>query len=155
MTERIGFGYDIHKLEKKRKLFLGGIEIPYRFGLKGHSDADVVLHALCDAILGALSLGDIGEYFPDNVQQTKNKRSTYFLQKIKEMADFSIINVDTTIIAEKPVLHKYKNKIRNNIAKLLEVKKDNISVKAKTNEGLGPIGEGKAIACYAVVLVKI
>lgn len=155
MTERIGFGYDIHKLEKKRKLFLGGIEIPYRFGLKGHSDADVVLHALCDAILGALSLGDIGEYFPDNVQQTKNKRSTYFLQKIKEMADFSIINVDTTIIAEKPVLHKYKNKIRNNIAKLLEVKKDNISVKAKTNEGLGSIGEGKAIACYAVVLVKI
>ena len=155
MSERIGFGYDIHKLKKGRKLFLGGIEIPYKFGLEGHSDADVVLHALCDAILGALALGDIGEHFPDNVQQTKNRRSTYFLQKIKEMADFSVINVDTTIIAKKPMLHKYKNKIRNNIAKLLDAKKDRISVKAKTNEGLGPIGEGKAIACYAVVLIKI
>jgi len=155
MNIRIGFGYDIHRLSLGRELFLGGIKIPSGVGLEGHSDADVVLHAICDAILGAISLGDIGEHFPDTDEKMKNIRSTLIVEEVLKMASFEVLNVDITIVAETPILSPYKEKIRESIARILCVGKERISVKAKTNEGLGPIGAKKAIACFAVVLLKI
>lgn len=155
MSLRIGFGYDIHRLAKGRNLFLGGVKIPSKVGLVGHSDADVLLHAICDAILGAISHGDIGEHFPDTNEKIKNIRSTLIVEKIKKMASFEILNVDTTIITEVPMLSPYKENMRESIAKLLRVDKQRVSVKAKRNEGLGPIGAKEAIACFAVVLLKI
>ena len=155
MNLRIGFGYDIHQLVKGKELFLGGLKIPSDAGLEGHSDADVVLHAICDAILGAISHGDIGEHFPDTDERMKNKRSTYFIEEVKKMASFEIINVDTTIVTEVPKLSPYKEKMKESIATVLGTDTERISVKAKTNEGLGHIGEKEAIACFAVVLLKI
>lgn len=154
MDLRVGFGYDIHRFAEGRKLFLGGIEIPSGFGLEGHSDADVLLHAICDAILGAISEKDIGEHFPDTDEKNRNLRSEEIYYAIKDLYSFTIINVDTTVVMEKPRLSSYKKDIRSSLATILGIDADRISIKAKTNESLGPIGESKAIACFAVVLLK-
>ena len=155
MNLRIGFGYDIHRLVDGRKLYLGGLEIPSKEGLMGHSDADVLLHAICDAILGALSLGDIGEHFPDTDESLRDIRSSCIVEGIKKMATFEILNIDSTIVTEVPMLSPYKGKIRDNIAKILGIDKGRVSVKAKRNEGLGPVGEKEAIVCYSVVLLRV
>lgn len=158
MKYLIGFGHDIHKLIKGRKLFLGGLEIPSKKGAKGHSDADVVLHAIADAIIGAAGLGDIGDQFPDTDKRYKDVSSSFFIKEILKKIKakkFSINNVDTTIICQEPKLYDYKTKIKRNISEILKIKTDFINVKAKTNEGLSEIGKGKAIAAYAAVsLVK-
>ncbi len=155
MDIRIGFGYDIHKLVQGRELFLGGLKIPSDAGLTGHSDADVLLHAISDAILGALSLGDIGEHFPDTDESIKGISSTEIITAIRKMASFGIVNIDSTIIAEAPILSPYKKQIQESVAHLLDVDIQKISIKAKRNEGFGPIGAQEAIACYAIALLQL
>ncbi len=153
---KIGIGYDIHRLVKGRKLFLGGLEIPYSKGLLGHSDADVLLHAISDALLGAAGLPDIGECFPDTDPKYHNASSVKLLKEVIKMLSarkFKVNNVDCVIIAEEPKLMAFKNKMQDKIAQALGVKKDNVNIKAKTNEGLGDIGKKKAIAAYAVVTI--
>lgn len=152
---RVGFGYDIHPLKKGRELFLGGVRIPSDAGLEGHSDADVVLHAVCDALLGALAKGDIGEHFPDTAESTKGMRSSRMVEKILESGPFRVVNVDATVIAEKPMLSPHKEDIRKNVAQLLHINPGAVSIKAKRNEGFGPVGEEKAIACYVIVLLQL
>jgi 2-C-methyl-D-erythritol 2,4-cyclodiphosphate synthase len=152
---RIGFGYDIHPLKKGRELFLGGVRIPCEAGLDGHSDADVLLHALCDALLGALARGDIGEHFPDTANWTKAMRSSEMVKRVLDLRSFEIVNVDATIIAEKPMLSSYKTEIQEHVAGLLGIGTDAVSVKAKRNEGFGLIGDGKAIACFIAVLIRL
>ncbi len=154
---RTGIGYDIHRLVEERKLFLGGIEIPYVKGLIGYSDGDVVLHAIADAMLGALSMGDIGQYFPNNDPQYKDVPSREILKKILEMVAkkrFGINNVDTMILAEEPKIHPFREKMIEAIAGILGVEKDKVNIKATTNEGVGSIGRGDAIAAYAVVTLE-
>ncbi|MCX5697764.1 MAG: 2-C-methyl-D-erythritol 2,4-cyclodiphosphate synthase [Candidatus Omnitrophica bacterium] len=156
MKHRIGFGYDIHRLVKRRKLFLGGVQISYPKGLLGHSDADVLIHALCDALLGALSLGDIGEYFPDSDPRYHNIPSTELLKKtvaLLRRKNWFISNIDIVVIAEEPKLLPYRERIIKSIASTLKIKEGFVSLKGKTNEGLGPIGKKQAIASYAVVLL--
>ena len=156
MSYRIGIGYDIHRLAEGRKLFLGGIEIPYIKGLLGYSDADVLLHAICDAMLGALSLGDIGEHFPDTDPKYHNASSVDLLRNVVKLVEekgYFISNIDTVIIAQEPHLAPFKKNIREKIAETLNLKPECISVKAKTNEGLGEIGKKEAIASYAVVML--
>ena len=154
---RIGIGYDIHPLVEGRKLFLGGVEIPYFKGLLGHSDADALLHALCDAMLGAVGLGDIGEVFPDSEAEFHNISSINLLERANEMVGnkgFCVSNVDSVIIADEPRLEPFKEKMRELIAEALKIEKDDVCVKATSQEGLGLIGRGEAIASYAVVLLK-
>lgn len=156
MKYRTGIGYDIHRLVEGRKLILGGVEIPFVYGLFGHSDADAVLHAICDAILGALGCGDIGEHFPDTDQKYHNISSVELLKAVVEVVkkkEYEISNVDTVIIAEEPVLLPFKKKIRESVARILKIKEDYVNIKAKTNEGLGEIGKKEAIACYAVAML--
>lgn len=151
---KVGFGYDIHKLVEGRKLILGGVEIPHRLGLLGHSDGDVLIHSIIDALLGALSLGDIGEYFPDNDEKYKDISSTILLKevaKILKRKKVKISNIDITIIIERPKLTDYKKEIKKSIARILEINKDKINIKAKTNEKIGNIGKEKAIVSFAVV----
>ena len=151
---RVGIGYDIHRLVEDRKLFLGGVEIPYIKGLISHSDGDVVLHAIADAILGALALGDIGQYFPDSDPEYKNMPSSDILQRVARLLaqkNFVIVNIDTAIIAEEPKIYPFKEKMVEKIANILGVDRSKINVKATTNEGVGSIGRGDAIAAYAVV----
>jgi len=153
---KIGIGYDIHRLVEDRKLFLGGIEIPYVKGLLGHSDADVLLHAISDALLGAMGQGDIGEHFPDTDPKYCNISSVKLLEEVMGIAareKFKIINIDTVIIAQEPALCVFKDKMRQKISGLLKVKEDCVGIKAKTNEGMGETGRKEAIACYAVVLL--
>ncbi|MFA5146175.1 MAG: 2-C-methyl-D-erythritol 2,4-cyclodiphosphate synthase [Candidatus Omnitrophota bacterium] len=154
---RVGIGYDIHRLVEERKLFLGGVEIPYVKGLIGYSDGDVVLHAVSDAILGGLSLGDIGQHFPNTDPQYKGIASMEILRKVCEIAakkNFSISNIDTMIIAEEPSIQPFRESMVEAMSKILGIGKDRISVKATTNEGVGAIGRGDAIAAYAVVMLK-
>ncbi len=154
---RIGIGYDLHRLVEERKLFIGGLEIPYIKGLSGHSDADVLLHALCDSLLGAVSEGDIGEHFPDTDPKYQGISSVKLLSLvlgIVKKKGYSICNVDTVIIAQEPNLTPFKKKIQENISCALKIPKDCVSVKAKTNEGIGEVGRKEAIACYAVALLK-
>lgn len=154
---RIGIGYDIHRLVEERKLFLGGVEIPYVKGLIGYSDGDVVLHAIADALLGALSLGDIGEYFPNSDPNYKDIASSQILKKVAGLvADkkYIVNNVDTAIIAEEPKIYPFKNKMVERIANILGVDKSRINIKATTNEGVGAIGRGDAIAAYAVATLE-
>lgn len=156
MEDRIGIGYDIHRLVGERKLFIGGIEIPYVKGALGHSDADVLLHAICDALLGAVASGDIGEQFPDNDPKYLNISSQELLKKVMGLVkkkDYEISNVDTVVMLEEPALSAFKKQIRQNVARILEIKAEQVSIKAKTNEGLGEIGRKEAIACYAVALL--
>lgn len=156
MQYRIGNGYDIHKLVEDRKLYIGGIEIPFKYGLLGHSDADVLLHAIMDAMLGAACLGDIGKHFPPTDMKYKDIRSMELLKKVNKLIKrekYSINNIDTVIQAEKPKMSDYIYFMREEISQALEIKMEQISIKATTMEGLGPIGEGKAIAAHAVVLL--
>ncbi|MBQ9688223.1 2-C-methyl-D-erythritol 2,4-cyclodiphosphate synthase [bacterium] len=151
---RVGIGYDIHKLCEGRKLILGGVEIPHSVGLLGHSDADVLIHAIIDAILGALILDDIGALFPDTDEKFKDISSVILLEKVcalmKEKG-YRINNLDCNVIAQKPKLRPYIEQIRDNLAKVLET--EEISVKAKTNEQMDAVGECKAIEANAVVML--
>jgi 2-C-methyl-D-erythritol 2,4-cyclodiphosphate synthase len=154
---RVGFGYDAHALVTGRPLFLGGIEIPYLFGLQGHSDADVLLHAVCDALLGAIGEGDIGKHFPDADSQYRGIRSTVLLQrvinKIKEKG-FHLLNIDATIVAQRPKLSEFIPRMVKQIADVLEIEPGRVNVKATTTEGLGFAGRGEGIGAYAVALVE-
>ena len=154
---RIGHSWDVHKLVSGRKLVLGGIDIPFEKGLLGHSDADVVLHAISESLLGALALGDLGTHFPDNDPKYKNMDSTFFLLKCYEMisdAGYSVNNIDVMIYAEKPKMKEYISLMRENIALLLRVSIDQVSIKATTYEKMAEIGRGEAIACDSFVLLK-
>ena len=151
-----GIGFDIHRLVKGRKLYLGGVKIPFALGLKGHSDADPVLHALIDGLLGACRLGDIGKLFSDKNKKYKNIRSTILLKKVIRLIkskNFPINNIDINIIAQKPKIKKYSKKMINTISKLCEINPNKINIKGKTAEKLGLIGEGKAIASEVIVSV--
>ena len=154
---RIGIGFDIHRLVDGKSLLLGGVKIPSVKGLLGHSDGDVLLHALCDALLGAVGAGDIGAYFPDSDPKWKGASSQLFIEKAAELASrksLRVENVDAVILAEEPKLGPHRNAIQRSVAQMLRVKDDRINVKAKTMEKLGPIGEGEAMACYVVVLLE-
>ena len=154
---RIGIGYDIHRLVEERPLILGGVEIPYIKGLLGYSDGDVLLHAIADAILGAMSLGDIGQHFPNTDPQYKDIKSRELIKKviaIMREKKFVLKNVDTIILAEEPKIYPFKEKMLDELASMLEIEKNSINVKATTNEGVGSIGKGDAIAAHAIVLLE-
>ena len=154
---RIGTGYDVHRLTENRKLILGGVEIEYEKGLLGHSDADVLVHAIMDALLGAAALGDIGKHFPDNDMQYKDISSIELLKRVAELIDeagFTVVNIDSTIVAQRPKLAPHILKMRENIASALGMELNRINVKATTEEGLGFTGEGLGIASQAVCLLK-
>ena len=154
---RTGIGYDIHALVKGRKLMLGGVHVPYPRGLKGHSDGDVLLHAITDAALGAMGAGDIGEHFSDRDERYKNADSLVFVRetvKLLKKNKLKISCIDSTIIAEAPNLSGYKERIKRSIALVFGVSVSSVNVKAKTNEGFGEIGHKKAIACFAVVSLR-
>lgn len=154
---RIGHGYDVHKLVEGRKLIMGGVEIPYEKGLLGHSDADVLLHAISDALLGAASLGDIGKLFPDTDMQYKGADSRVLMaevvRRIKE-SGYRVVNVDATIIAQRPKMRNYIDTMRQNIADTLGCDINDINVKATTEEGMGFTGEGMGISAHAVCLIE-
>ena len=154
---RIGSGYDVHKLVEGRKLILGLVEIPFEKGLLGHSDADVLTHAVMDALLGAAALGDIGRHFPDNDNQYKDISSMKLLYEVLcllKKEKYSIINIDATVIAQKPKLAKYMQAMEQNIANILEIDKHSVNVKATTEEGLGFTGAELGIAAKAVCLIE-
>ena len=154
---RIGFGYDVHQFSPDRKLWLGGIEVPCDRGLLGHSDADVLLHAIMDALLGAAALGDIGQHFPDKDQAFKDIDSRVLLRKVREILAehcYVVSNIDATIIAQKPKMMPYLAEMRANIAADLGIEIDCVSVKATTEEGLGFTGAGEGIASQAVCLIE-
>ena len=151
---RVGIGSDIHRLEEGRKLVIGGITIPYDKGEKAHSDGDVLIHAIIDAILGAYSMDDIGKHFPDNAAETEGMNSEEMLKAVLIMTQCKIVNIDTTVNLEKPRLRQYIQNIRENLSRIMGIPLDRISVKAKTAEGLGPVGEGLAISAEAAVLVS-
>jgi 2-C-methyl-D-erythritol 2,4-cyclodiphosphate synthase len=153
---RIGHGFDVHKLVKNRKLVLGGVEIPFEKGLLGHSDADVLSHAVCDALLGATALGDIGKHFPDSDATYAGISSLLLLKQVSGLLDkknFIIVNIDSTLILEKPKIAPYIPEMRNNIALAVGLEIEKISVKATTTEGLGYTGLGKGVAAHAIVLI--
>jgi 2-C-methyl-D-erythritol 2,4-cyclodiphosphate synthase len=153
---RVGFGYDVHPMVEGRPLILGGIKIPYLYGLQGHSDADVLLHAISDALLGAIAEGDIGRHFPDTDPQYKNIRSTILLKKVMTRVrekGAHILNIDATILAQKPKLSDHIPRMVKEMADVLEIEMGRINVKATTSEGLGFAGRGEGIAAYAVALV--
>ena len=154
---RIGQGYDVHKLVEGRKLILGGVDIPYEKGLLGHSDADVLLHTISDALLGAAAMGDIGCLFPDNDEKYKGADSLVLLAEVvKEIGKngYSVVNVDATIIAQRPKMRMHIDKMRENIAGACGVDVDRISVKATTEEGLGFTGSGEGISAQAICLIE-
>jgi 2-C-methyl-D-erythritol 2,4-cyclodiphosphate synthase len=154
---RIGMGYDIHRLVEGRKLVLGGIEVPYHKGLLGHSDADVLIHAACDALLGAAGLGDIGQHFPDTDPAYQDINSMKLLaQTLKRVTrqGFSLGNMDATIFAENPTLAPYKDAMQSALAQALSVSPRQINIKATTTEGLGAIGQGEGIAAMVIVLLS-
>lgn len=154
---RIGHGYDVHRLEKGRKLIIGGVCIPFEYGLQGHSDADVLLHAVCDAILGAAALGDIGKHFPDTDESLFGIDSRILLRKTVKLigdAGFSVCNIDATVIAQKPKLSSFIDEMRINIAADCEIDVSAVNIKATTEEKLGFTGEGLGIAAHAVCLLE-
>jgi len=154
---RVGIGYDIHRLERDRKLVLGGVQIPFELGLAGHSDADVLVHSICDALLGALALGDIGQHFPDTDMQYRGISSLILLDKVNSLIQdrgFITNNIDAVVIAQKPKLATFIPAMRKNIAEALGIAVECVSVKATTAERLGSIGQGKGIAAETVVSVK-
>jgi 2-C-methyl-D-erythritol 2,4-cyclodiphosphate synthase len=156
MPYRVGLGYDIHRLVEGRMLVLGGVRIPFSKGLLGHSDGDVVIHAVCDALLGACALSDIGELFPDTAPETEGMYSLEMLAAIREKIrlSFRVVNIDVNCICEKPKLSGFRNVMIANIADACMIDSSAVSVKFRTHEGLGEIGTGGAIAAQAVVLVK-
>jgi 2-C-methyl-D-erythritol 2,4-cyclodiphosphate synthase len=157
MTVRTGLGYDIHRLADGRRLVLGGVEIKHPRGLLGHSDADVLAHAVIDALLGAAALGDIGTHFPDTDEQYKDADSCVLLATVASMVrghGFDILNVDSTVVARAPKLAPHIAPLRSRLAEAMDLPLDRVSVKAKTGDEVGPVGEGKAIAAYAIALVR-
>ena len=154
---RVGFGYDVHRLTIGRKLIIGGVEIPFDKSLIGHSDADVLCHAIGDALLGAAALGDLGQHFPSNDSKYKNISSLILLEKIKTLlsqSDFHIINIDSTIIAEKPQMSPFIQLMKANISNCLNIEINQVSIKATTTEGLGFAGKEVGMAAYAVCLIE-
>jgi 2-C-methyl-D-erythritol 2,4-cyclodiphosphate synthase len=154
---RAGIGFDAHKFSSKRRLILGGVEIPYSKGLYGHSDADVVTHAIIDALLGAVGEGDLGQHFPDTDVQYKDISSLKLLEttfKLLKKLGYRVRNVDAVIILQEPKISSYRDKMEGNIAKVLEIDKDRVNIKATTTEGLGFTGQGKGAVAQAVVLVE-
>lgn len=154
---RIGQGYDVHRLAPERKLILGGVEIPYELGLLGHSDADVIVHAVMDALLGAAGLWDIGHAFPDDDPNTEGISSLVLLDRVRNMLaqqGFTVVNVDGTIIAQRPKLSPYIPSMRKNIAAVLRIEEARINLKATTEEGLGFTGTGQGMAAHAVALLE-
>lgn len=158
MNLRIGNGFDVHRFAENRKLILGGVEIPYKVGLLGHSDADVLVHAIMDSILGAARLGDIGDMFPDNQEKWQDANSIVLLEMVGKRvknAGFKIQDIDSTIIAQEPKIAPHKDKMRQNIAKALNISTGSVGVKATTTEELGFIGKKEGIACSAsAILIK-
>ena len=155
---RIGHGYDVHRLVEDRALILGGVEIEYERGCLGHSDADVLLHAIMDALLGAAALGDIGRHFPDNDPAYKGISSMHLLTLVVEMLgkmSAKVVNVDATLILQRPKIAPYIEKMRENIAFALGVPKDRVNVKATTEEGLGFTGSGEGVSAHAVALIEL
>ncbi len=153
---RIGMGHDVHRLVTGRKLILGGVEVPFEKGLLGHSDADVLVHAICDALLGAAGLGDIGDHFPDTDPDFKDICSIKLLERTCRMLKDKghlIANIDSTIFAQNPKMSPFKKEMRENIAHAVETKVENVNIKATTTEGLGMIGEGDGIGAMCVVLI--
>lgn len=153
---RVGHGYDVHKLTDNRKLILGGVEIPYEKGLLGHSDADVLVHAVCDALLGAAALGDIGKHFPDTDARYKNADSIALLRHVCSLLsenNFRICNIDATVIAQRPKISRYIENMRENIAVACNIGVSDVSVKATTEEGLGFTGTGEGIASHCVAMI--
>lgn len=154
---RVGTGYDVHRLVSGRPLILGGVKIPYEKGLLGHSDADVLVHAIMDAMLGALALGDIGRHFPDNKPEFAGVSSLLLLERVKGLAaekGYAVSNIDSVIMAERPKLSPYIDAMRENIARVLSVPVESVGVKATTTEGLGFCGRGEGMAAQAVALLK-
>ena len=154
---RVGMGYDVHKLTEGRRLILGGVEIPYEKGLLGHSDADVLVHAIMDALLGAAALGDIGKHFPDTDPAYEGADSMKLLEEVHKLLDahnFMIGNVDATVIAQRPKLAPYIETMRENIAARLQIDKNQVNVKATTEEGLGFTGQGQGISAQAICLLE-
>lgn len=157
MNLRIGFGFDVHRLVAGRQLILGGVAIPFETGLLGHSDADVLSHAIGDALLGAAALGDLGKFFPAESEQYRNISSLILLQAIVQLVEkssYQIVNIDTTIVAQQPRISPHIDRMKQNIAAALQIAEDQISIKATTTEGLGFEGLGQGIAAYAVALLK-
>jgi 2-C-methyl-D-erythritol 2,4-cyclodiphosphate synthase len=155
---RIGTGYDVHRLVAGRKLMIGGVDIPFEKGLSGHSDADVLLHAICDAMLGAAGLGDIGRHFPDTAPIYKDISSLMLLEEVRRLlaeAGFRVNNVDATIVAEKPKMAPHIPAMVTNIAEAIKVDRSAINVKATTTEGLGFAGRDEGMAAYAVALIRL
>ncbi|MDJ0829832.1 MAG: 2-C-methyl-D-erythritol 2,4-cyclodiphosphate synthase [Desulfobacterales bacterium] len=154
---RVGMGYDIHRLVAGRKLVLGGITIPFEKGLLGHSDADVVIHALCDALLGAACMGDIGTHFPDTDAQYKDISSDFFLRRVNELLlnnNFAIENIDITILAQAPKLLPYREAMHQKMSQILALASNRLNIKATTAEGLGAIGSHEAIAAMAITQIS-
>jgi len=154
---RVGIGYDVHPLVEGRKLVLGGVEIPHEKGLKGHSDADVLLHAIMDAALGAAGMGDIGEHFPDTDEKFKGISSLLLLAQVGEevrRSGFGVANVDCVLLAEAPKIRPFKSAMKANIAKALGIDPSQVNIKATTNEGLGFVGRGEGMAAYATAMLE-
>lgn len=158
MSFRVGIGYDIHELKKGRRLVLGGVEIPHSKGLAGHSDADVLFHALVDAVLGAMAAGDIGEHFSDLDARWKGADSVRFVRKAVELLKknkMKIANLDAVVLAEAPKLSPHREQIRKSVARAFDIPESSVGLKAKTNEGLDAVGRKNAIACHAVALLEV
>ena len=154
---RIGFASDIHRLVKGRPLILAGVVVPFELGEEAHSDGDVLLHAISEAILGALNLGDLGTHFPDNSNETLNMPSTLILKRVNELMSekgYEIVNIDSSIVLEKPKIKDYIPLMKNSVAHVLNIDVDKVSIKAGTNEGVDEIGQLKAIKAVAIVLLK-
>jgi 2-C-methyl-D-erythritol 2,4-cyclodiphosphate synthase len=155
---KIGIGYDIHKLQEGRKLFIGGVEIPFSKGLIGHSDGDCLIHAIIDALLGALGEGDIGHLFPDTDPRYRNIRSTKLLELVMDRVqknNGSILHIDCIIIAESPKIGPHIPRIKQALCPILKIEAHDLGIKAKTNEGIGPVGQGEAIAAVAQALLEL
>ncbi len=157
MNFRVGHGYDVHRLIKGRPLWLGGIQIPHDKGLDGHSDADVLIHAICDALLGAMALGDIGSHFPDSDEEFKGIDSKILLAEVNQLLQdqgYVVSNIDATLVMEEPKMAQFISVIRETLADVLDIPVEDISVKATTTEGLGPEGRGEGIAAHAVAMIR-
>ncbi|HQP57231.1 MAG TPA: 2-C-methyl-D-erythritol 2,4-cyclodiphosphate synthase [Syntrophorhabdus sp.] len=154
---RVGVGYDVHQLVEGRKLFLGGIEIPFHKGLLGHSDGDVLIHSICDAILGAICEGDIGTHFPDSDNSIKGIESTKILLHVADLVHkkgYTVVNIDAVVAAQEPKIAPIRDAMRKNIATIIGISDDRISIKGKTTEGLGFVGRKEGIEVYAVALLE-
>ena len=157
MNLRIGFGYDVHQLVEGRDFWLGGIKIPHNKGALGHSDADVLVHVICDALLGAANLGDIGKHFPDNSKEFKDIDSKLLLGEVVQMLkenNYEIVNIDSTVCLQLPKLAPFINQMKDELAKCINIESDRISVKATTTEKLGFVGNEKGVSAYATVLIN-